>query len=100
MEGSQRGKGGELEGVRKQFPSKKALLCFKKVLKGKKVSKKRPENLLRTHFPSKKVLGSLPSSLLTPSTLLQKVGQKNTYLKRGIGLGAKGFTGSGAIVAQ
>ena len=33
---SQRAKGCELEVVRKQFPSKKALLCFKKVLDRKK----------------------------------------------------------------
>ena len=35
-----RAKGGEPEGVRRFFLSKKVFLCFKKVLEGKKVSKK------------------------------------------------------------
>ena len=40
---SQRAKGGEREGVRKQFLSKKVFLCSKKALEGKMPSKKRPE---------------------------------------------------------
>ena len=40
---SQRAKGGEREGVRKQLLSKKVFLCSKKVLEGKTPSKKRPE---------------------------------------------------------
>ena len=42
--------GGELEGARKQFPSKKVFLCFKKVFKGKKASKKPPETFLEILF--------------------------------------------------
>ena len=56
---------------RKHCPSKNVLLYFKKVLEGKKVSKKHTETLLRTHVPLRWLSEASPRFLLTPSALLQ-----------------------------
>ena len=46
--------------VRKHFFFKKVFLCFKKVFrKEKRFLRSTPKTLLRTHFPSKKVVGTI-----------------------------------------